>query len=345
MPRAIAVLAAFAMLALAAPLAAQDRVFKPIVIYQGDVRANAYNQAIHQGVTRFVEKTGDPCVEREAGGGAAGYKAALEQAASEGYNPVVVIYGDNIGDDLPFIRSHPQTRFIAFGARIDEPNITALDFAEHEGAFLAGALAAMVSKSKVIGFIAVNGQPLFRRFACGYEQGARYADPEIRVLTGFLGDYQNAWFDKTGAANLADALMDQGADVIFQAAGGAGLGVLDACAARGRLAIGVDVNQNGAHPGNVLTSMIKKTDLVVYAALMQAKRDIWRDNMKTFGLAQDAVGLVFDENNASLVTEDMIKRLDALRCGVIVGKIKVRDYVKENACPMPDDRSWPSLAP
>jgi len=328
-----AVLAALLVLSLAAPLWGQDRAFRPIIIYQGDIDSSSYNRAVHEGVMRFVEKTGSPCEEIVLGGDGPEYRDALELAAKQGYNPVVIIYGNHIEELSTLIHAFPQTRFIAFSARIDQPNIFSLDFAEHEGAFLAGALAAMVSKTKVVGFISVADQPLMRRFACGFEQGAKYVDPDIAVLVDFLGRYKDAWFDEAGAARLADSLMDKGADVIFQAAGGAGAGVIDACAKRNRFAIGVDINQNGRRPGFVLASMVKKADQVVYAVLLHAKRGIWRDNIKTFGLAQDAVGLAFDENTPAVVTQNIRKRLDQIKSGIVLGKIPVHDFIRNNACP------------
>ena len=311
---------------------AQAETFRPIVIYQGDIEANTFNLTIHDGVRRFVEKNGVPCEEVVVGNESTDYMDKLKQVADEGYNPIFLIYGNHVKGLASFIRQYPNTRFIALGTVLDEPNLFSLDFAEHEGSFLAGALAAMVSRSKIIGFISVSDLPLMRRFSCGYEQGAKYVDPNIKVLVGFTGSYKNAWFDNPATAKMANGFMDQGADVIYQAAGGAGLGVLDACAARGKLAIGVDRNQNGVHPGFVLTSMLKRTDQVVYAALMHAKRGIWRDNIKSFGVAQDAVGLAFDENNASLITDDMRKRLDALQSKIVLGEIQVHDYVHDNAC-------------
>jgi len=172
-----------------------------------------------------------------------------------------------------------------------------------------------------------------RRFGCGYAQGARYVDPKVKVLDGFTGSYPGAWFDGAATAKLANELMDKGADVIYQAAGGAGIAVLEAAAKRGVLGIGVDRNQNGLFPGHVLTSMVKRTDKVIYAALVQAQRGIWRDNVKRFGLAQDAVDVVFDEYNAPLVTTRQRDAIDAIRTKILLGEISVHDYVVDNKCP------------
>ena len=127
-------------------------------------------------------------------------------------------------------------------------------------------------------------------------------------------------------------MMDNGADVLFQVAGGAGPAVLETAAARGKLGIGVDVNQNGLFPGSVLTSMVKRTDKIVFAALMLAKRGIWRDNYKMLGLEQDAVGIVFDENNAPLVSPEMRNRIELIRNNIILDSILVHDYTEDLRC-------------
>ncbi len=307
--------------------------FSPLFIYQGSISKNSFNVAIHAGIERFVKKTGEVCKEVVIGTGITDYMNALDKYSKAGFNPIFLLYGNHIKELPSYIRKYPNTRFIALGVAADEPNLFSLDFAEHEGSFLAGALAAMTSQSKTIGFISVSDLPLMRRFSCGYEQGAKYIDPDITVLVHFTGTYLNAWFDGKATGKAANALMDTGADVIYQAAGGAGTAVLEAVAKRGKLGIGVDRNQNGLYPGHVLTSMIKRTDMVIYAALMHARRGIWRDSIKHFGVVQNAVSLAFDENNAALVTPEMRQRIERITSKIALGEIQIHDYVTDNTCP------------
>ncbi|WP_051261442.1 BMP family lipoprotein [Desulfovibrio inopinatus] len=138
---------------------------------------------------------------------------------------------------------------------------------------------------------------------------------------------------ETGGKHHIGAKTVFSGSTIYQAAGGAGPAVLEAAAKRGKLGIGVDRNQNGLFPGYVLTSMIKRTDQVVYAALMHAWRGVWRDNIKHFGIVQNAIGLIFDENNANLVTDDMRQRIETLRSKIALGEIHIHDYVTDNSCP------------
>ncbi|WP_291328883.1 BMP family ABC transporter substrate-binding protein [Desulfovibrio sp. UCD-KL4C] len=306
--------------------------FKPVVVYQGSIDKNSYNLAIHDGVKSFFEKTGMNCTESVVGFKMDDYLRTVKKYADEGYSPIFIPYGNHFVHLVSFVRKYPATRFIVLGTVYDEPNIFSFIMAEHEGSFLAGALAAMASKSKIIGFISIQDIPFLRRFCCGYAQGAKHIDPDIKILKGFTGSYPGAWFDGNATATMANSMMDKGADVIYQVAGGAGPAVLKAAAKRGKLGIGVDINQNGLYPGSVLTSMVKRTDKAVFAALMLAKRGVWRDNYKRLGLEQDAVGIVFDENNKSLVSFEMRARIENIKKEIELGSILVHDYTEDMKC-------------
>ena len=129
----------------------------------------------------------------------------------------------------------------------------------------------MASKTGKVGFVGGMDIPLIRKFACGYEQGVKAAKPDVKVFQNLTGTTPAAWNDPVAAGELAKAQIDQGADVVFAAAGGSGLGVLQAAADAGKLSIGVDSNQNYLHPGSVLTSMVKRVDVAVYNAFMDVE--------------------------------------------------------------------------
>ncbi|NDV25232.1 BMP family ABC transporter substrate-binding protein [Desulfovibrio sp. JC010] len=322
-----------AVLLCSSNVSADTDEFNPVLVYQGPIDENSFTVSIHKGVERFKKKTGDDCTEVVIGTTVEDYVTAITQFAEEGYSPIFLLYGNHFPDLVTFARKYPATRFIILDTVRDEPNIYSFVLADHEGSFLAGALAAMASKSGKLGFVSVVDTPFQRRFLCGYTQGAKYINPDIEVLKGFIGNYENAWFDGNATSRLANQMMDEGADVIYQAAGGAGPAVLEACAARGKLGIGVDINQNGLYPGSVLTSMVKQTDKAIYAALMLAKRGIWRDNYKRLGLEQEAVGIVFDEHNKGLVTPEMRSRIENIRKKIVLGEILVNEDTENPPCP------------
>jgi basic membrane protein A len=117
--------------------------------------------------------------------------------------------------------------------------------------------------------------------------------------------------------------------VIYAAAGATGLGVLQAAKDKGRLAIGVDSNQNHLHPGTILTSMVKRVDLAVYEAFKSARDGSWKPGLRNLGVAEGGVGYALDEHNRKLITPEMERRLSQARADIIAGKIKVTDYMKK----------------
>ena len=146
-----------------------------------------------------------------------------------------------------------------------------ITFKEDEGSYLVGILAAMASEAKKVGFVGGMDIGLIRKFACGYVQGVKSVDPNIEVLQAMTGTTGAAFNDPVKGAELAKTQFDQGADVVYHAAGGTGIGVLQAAADAGKLGIGVDSNQNQLHPGSVLTSMLKRVDNAVYGAFTDAQ--------------------------------------------------------------------------
>ena len=133
---------------------------------------------------------------------------------------------------------------------------------------------------------------------------------------------------------VAKSQLDQGVDVVFQVAGGAGAGVLQAAADAGKFGIGVDSNQNYLHPGNVLTSMLKRVDVATYNAFMDEKNGTCTPGIVVLGLAEEGVGAAFDENNASLITAEMKAAVDKATAEIISGAVVVHDFRTDKACPV-----------
>jgi basic membrane protein A and related proteins len=184
----------------------------------------------------------------------------------------------------------------------------------------------MASKTGKIGFVGGMDIPLIRKFALGYEEGAKYVNPKIEIFQNMTGTTPAAWNDPTRGGELARSQFDRGADVIYAAAGATGLGVLQAAKDKGRLAIGVDSNQNHIQPGSVLTSMVKRVDLAVYEAFKSAKGGTWNPGLRVLGVADGGVAYSLDQYNRSLITPEMERRLAQARADIVAGKIKVTDY-------------------
>ena len=206
-------------------------------------------------------------------------------------------------------------------------------FNEHEGSFLVGMIAAMASKTGKVGFVGGMDIPLIRKFACGYVEGAKYANPKIGVIQNMTGTTPSAWNDPGRGAELTKGQFDRGVDVVYAAAGGTGTGVYQAAKDAGKLAIGVDSNQNYLHPGTMLTSMVKRVDVAAYNSFKSALDGTWKPGFQALGLAEDGVDWALDEHNKALISSEMKAKVDQAKADIIAGKIKVHDYMSDNTCP------------
>lgn len=312
------------VLALAGTAGAQD--FTPAVIFDmGGKFDKSFNEAAYHGAERFREETGITYLEFEVTSEAQ-RDQALRRMARRGAS-VVVAVGFAFATPLEAVaEEHPDTRFVIIDSVVDRPNVQSVVFKEHEGSFLVGMAAAMASKTGRVGFIGGMDIPLIRNFAHGYEQGVKYVNPDAEVLVNMTGTTPAAWNDPAKGAELAISQFDRGADVVYAAAGGTGLGVLQAAADRDRLAIGVDSNQNCIQPGHVLTSMLKRVDVAVYEAFRTAMEGTWQPGVRALGLAEQGVDYAVDECNAELLTEEMRAKLEEARAKIVSGELVVQDY-------------------
>ena len=174
--------------------------------------------------------------------------------------------------------------------------------------------------------------PLIRRFQCGYEQGIKYANPKAEVIANMTGTTPAAWNDPGRGGELAKGQFDRGVDVVYAAAGCDRHRRLQAAKDRGKLAIGVDSNQNHLHPGTMLTSMVKRVDLAAYNSFKAAKDGTWKAGITVLGLKEGGVDWALDQDNEKLVTPDMKAKVEAAKADIISGKIAVHDYMSDNAC-------------
>jgi len=320
----VAVLVA-AVTAPAGHVAAQE--FVPAIVFDmGGKFDKSFNEAAYAGAERFKKETAIAYREFEVTNEAQ-REQALRNMARRGSQVVVGIGFSQASGMERVAREFPNLKFAIVDAVVDLPNVQSIVFKEHEGSFLVGMAAAMASKTGKIGFVGGMDIPLIRRFALGYEEGAKYVNARIEIYRNMTGTTPAAWNDPTRGGELARSQFDRGADVIYAAAGATGLGVLQAAKDKGRLAIGVDSNQNHIHPGSVLTSMIKRVDLAVYEAFKAARDGTWKAGVRSLGVAEGGVGFSLDQHNRGLITAEMEKRLQQARADIVAGKIKVTDYM------------------
>jgi basic membrane protein A len=271
---------------------------------------------------RFIEP-GDGS-DREAG---------LRLLAAEGMDLVIGV-GFIFSDDLTLLaKEYPNTNFagIDYSVGMDSagkpipppPNLAALKFREEEGSFLVGALAALVSKSKEVGFVGGMNFPLIHKFEAGYRAGVKHVCPQCTIVSQYAGVTPEAFRNPGRGKELALSQYQQGVDVIYHAAGSTGLGVFEAARQTGKLAIGVDSDQHDSAPGHVLTSMVKGVDVAVYEAVRWVKEERFKGGVYELGLKEGGVGYIRDDRNKALIPDDVQARLEQLRQDVIAGRIKV----------------------
>ena len=299
----------------------------PAVVYDlGGKFDKSFNEAAFRGAERYKAETGKPYLDFEIAN-ATQREQAMRRMAERGANPIVAI-GFSQGSSVEkAAKAFPKLQFAIIDAVVDLPNVQSIVFKEHEGSFLVGMMAALASKTGKVGFVGGMDIPLIRRFQCGYEQGAKYANPKVEVSAAMTGTTPAAWNDPARGGELAKAQFARGVDVVFAAAGGTGVGVYQAAKDAGRLAIGVDSNQNHLHPGTMLTSMVKRVDVAVFNAFKGVK-----PGLQSLGLKEGGVEVALDEHNAKLVTPEMKARVEAARADIVAGKIKVADYMAANSC-------------
>jgi basic membrane protein A len=306
-----------------------EEPFLPAIVYDVGGKADkSFNEAAYRGVQKFVHETGIEVREFEISNEAQRAQAFANMARRGA--TIIVGVGFTQRDAIETVaRQYPDKKFTLIDAVSDVKNVQSVVFREQEGSFLVGVIAALASKTHKIGFVGGMDIPLIRRFAAGYQAGARYADPATEVLVNMTGTTPAAWQDPARGAELARSQFDRGADVVYAAAGTTGLGVLQAAVDSKMLAIGVDSNQDFLHPGTMLTSMVKGTDVAVYEALRTAKDGTWRPGMRSLGLAEGAVGYSIDQYNEGLLTAEMRAKADAARAEIIAGKIQVPDQLAQ----------------
>jgi basic membrane protein A len=307
----------------------------PAVIYDlGGKFDKSFNEAAYNGAEAWKTATGGTYLDLELQNDAQ-REQALRRFAGQGANPIVMAGFSWTAALTAVAPEFPDTNFVVIDTVVDAPNVQSILFDEHTGSFLVGALAAMKSETGTVGFVGGMDVPIIHKFYCGYAQGAKAVNPDITLIENYTGTTPAAWNDPVTAGELAKAAVDAGADVIFAAAGGSGLGVLQAMKDAGKYSIGVDSNQNYLQPGSVLTSMLKRVDVAVQTALTEAGDDAtFKPGITILGLANEGVGYAVDDNNKDLVTAEDIAALEDLKAKIIAGEIEVHDYTTDSTCPL-----------
>ena len=310
----------------------QANTFAPTILFDTGGRFDkSFGESAYRGAEKFKADFGKDYRHFEIHLGTQ-REQSLRRLAQRGGSPIVAVgfsWKDALKEVAP---DYPDTYFTIIDAVVDEPNVRSVVFKEHEGSYLVGILAAMASKTKKLGFIGGMDIPLIRKFSCGYKGGALSAGAK-RIIINSVGVTTSSWLDPIKGGEIAQSQMARGVDVIYAAAGSSGLGALQAVAEAGKLGVGVDSNQNWLHPGNILTSMIKRVDLAVYNSFKDAKDGKFTPGVVSVGLKDQGLDYSLDEFNKGLISEEMLQAVEKAREDIISGQITVHDYMSDNNCP------------
>lgn len=284
-----------------------------------DNAASGFNRAADEGVrVRMLQASPtDPQLWRQN----------LEAVSASG-DWDVIFTGPNMHDNLAAVApQHPDQKYVFFDDELAEPNVLSVKYAQNEGSYLAGVLAAIAATDKEafplssgdakVAIVAGMDLPIIQDFIGGFKQGAASVVPDIEIQVIFIGNFNDA----PKAYDLTKTAIENGANVVYNVAGPAGLGILKGAADSGKYAIGVDSDQNGLHPENVLASMLKQIGNSVYDSINQIKAgEAEFGTLKVYGLANEGVALVY---NDALVSDEVKARIDAEKAKVVSGEIEV----------------------
>ena len=305
------------------------------VVYTGNLGDKSYNDSCNEGAQKAVEDFGIELKSLE-GSTAEEWESNLLAACEDGYD-LVIGASSNIAD---YITEHgpnyPDTKFAVIDTTVDLPNVQSISFAQNEGSFLAGAAAAMftekteiagVNEDAIIGWVGGMDIPVLHDFFTGYEQGAKYINPDIQILQAFAGEWSNPLKGK----ELTFAQFDQGADIVMNVASGTGAGVLEGAKEKGLYAIGVDLNQDGDQPGAVLTSMVKRVDQACYLTIQSVVEDTFAGGTTQYlALKDGGVSLtdfaVMKEALGDQFPQDIVDKTNELAEKIASGEIVVENY-------------------
>ncbi len=283
----------------------------------GGLGDKSFNDSAYAGLLEAKSRLGAD-VQVLQSKSAADYQPNLTVLADQDFDEVFAI-GVLMNHDIASVaKIYPRKHFAIVDATVDLANVTSLTFREQDGSFLAGSLAALVSKTKHVAFLGGVDIPLLRKFEAGFTAGARQIDPAVVVSTKYVGSFE----DVASGKELAGVLFDSGADIVFVAAGKSGLGAIDQVRGRAHdYVIGVDGNQDALAPGKILTSVVKRVDVAVFKTAQQAHAQKLPAGPVEYGLKDDGVGLTDFHYTRQIVGAANLAKLAKLRAAIVDGRI------------------------
>ncbi len=312
----------------ATPSGATKTIKVGVVFDSGGRGDKSFNDSAWAGVQRAEKDLGlpDSNVKTVDSKSEKDYQGNIEGLAENGCDLIFAI-GISQGNALNIVApKYPNIKFAIIDAEVNQPNVRSIVFSEEQGSFLAGYLAGLVTKAGKVGFVGGKKIPLIEKFEAGYESGAKTANPNVELLPA---KYTESWDDTSLGKAAAENLYSNGADIVYHAAGRCGLGVIEAAKESGKYAIGVDSDQDGQAPGNVLTSMVKHVDEAVYQTIKDVQSGAFKPGTKRYDLAANGVGLTEFQYTKDKIGQANIDKIKAIAVKIKSGALKVPTTLEE----------------
>lgn len=294
-----------------------------IVLSTGGLGDKSFNDAAYRGLEQAKKDLGIEFKYVEPASPAED-EEFLREYAEAGYDLIIATGFQMTESARTVAADYQDVNFLMIDDVVDLPNVKSLVFKEEEGSFLVGVIAGLMTKNNAVGFVGGMENPLIKKFEVGFKQGAEYVSPGVKFFSVYTTG-PNPFNDPVRGKENAISEINQGADVIYHAAGGTGMGVIAAAKEKGVFAIGVDSNQDGVEPGTVLTSMLKNVDVGVYDTVKALTNGEFESGLTVYGAKENGVGVTEFEFTKEIIGAEKLQKFEEIKAKLMAGEIKVSD--------------------
>lgn len=294
-----------------------------IVLSTGGLGDKSFNDAAYRGLEQAKKDLGIEFKYVEPASPAED-EEFLREYAEAGYDLIIATGFQMTESARTVAADYQDVNFLMIDDVVDLPNVKSLVFKEEEGSFLVGVIAGLMTKNNAVGFVGGMENPLIKKFEVGFKQGAEYVSPGVKFFSVYTTG-PNPFNDPVRGKENAISEINQGADVIYHAAGGTGMGVIAAAKEKGVFAIGVDSNQDGVEPGTVLTSMLKNVDVGVYDTVKALTNGEFKSGLTVYGAKENGVGVTEFEFTKEIIGAEKLQKFEEIKAKLMAGEIKVSD--------------------
>lgn len=294
-----------------------------IVFSTGGLGDKSFNDAAYRGLEKAKKELGinfkyvEPTSPTED-------EEFLRQYAEAGYDLIIATGFQMTQSAKTVAADYPDAKFLMIDDVIDLPNVRSMVFKEEEGSFMVGVIAGLMTKNNAVGFVGGMENPLIKKFEVGFKEGAEYVNPKVKFFSVYTTG-ANPFNDPVRGKENALSEINQGADVIYHAAGGTGIGVIAAAKEKGVYAIGVDSNQDDVAKGTVLTSMLKNVDVGIYDTINNLTQGKFEAGLAVYGAKENGVGVTDFKYTKDIIGKEKLKKFEEIKAKLVAGEIVVHN--------------------